>query len=240
MYNMQNIELEYFFSQLPEETQKLSKLLMLVNWDNVDFDIPYFKYSNKIDHKSLSEDQMELIKLILENIPEWERLVNCKQHPTHDYDLGIHTLLVIKKMHQLSQYHTLSRYNKLMLMYTALLHDIEKVEKEVDPEHPAKGAKTASDVLYRLGFEEEFINDIYLLIKNHQLLGLIASGKIRLNPAELAYMFKKEQLIELLGVLAIADIKSVKKKEAFFSEKIGQNIEHIKTITKDYIKDFLN
>lgn len=215
-------------TNLPRQTRELSDLLLSVSWDNVNFDDSYFKYSTNIDHSDMLETQKKLVSLILENIPEWERLINCKQHPTHDYDLGIHTLLVIKKIQNDPEYLLLSQYEKMILLYTALLHDIEKVEKQVDPEHPAKGAQTASSILYRLGFEEDFINDVFVLIKNHQLLGLIASNRIKFEICDLVKIFNKPALINLLAILAVADIKSVKKNEGFFSKKIGQNIKQAK------------
>ena len=234
MQNIRDIELERLFFLLPEETRRLSELLLSVNWDSIDFDIIYH---NKVDFSVLKDNQAKLLNLILENIPEWKRLIDCKQHITHDYDLSIHTLLVIKEIQKEKLYKTLSKFNKLILLYTALLHDIAKNEKEVDPQHPAKGAEMASSILYRLGFEEDFINDIYVLIKNHQILGLIACNKMQLNAENLAQVFKKQQLIDLIAILSIADIKSVKRNEAFFNEKIGQNIERVRVAANAYIKE---
>ena len=144
---------------------------------------------------------------------------------------------MIKEIQKEKLYKTLSKFNKLILLYTALLHDIAKNEKEVDPQHPAKGAEMASSILYRLGFEEDFINDVYVLIKNHQILGLIACNKMQLNAENLAQVFKKQQLIDLIAILSIADIKSVKRNEAFFNEKIGQNIERVRVAANAYIKE---
>ncbi|OGI23653.1 MAG: hypothetical protein A2287_08525 [Candidatus Melainabacteria bacterium RIFOXYA12_FULL_32_12] len=234
MQNIRDIELERLFFLLPEETRRLSELLLSVNWDSIDFDIIYH---NKVDFSVLKDNQAKLLNLILENIPEWKRLIDCKQHITHDYDLSIHTLLVIKEIQKEKLYKTLSKFNKLILLYTALLHDIAKNEKEVDPQHPAKGAEMTSSILYRLGFEEDFINDVYVLIKNHQILGLIACNKMQLNAENLAQVFKKQQLIDLIAILSIADIKSVKRNEAFFNEKIGQNIERVRVAANAYIKE---
>ncbi|MFH0702129.1 MAG: hypothetical protein V2B14_01135 [bacterium] len=220
---------EYLLSQLPDNLQELNSLFLSVSWENIDFDLIDFKDDFKIEHQ-------KFINLVLENIPEWQRLVNCEQHPTHDYNLGIHTILVIKKIQESAKYKELNQYGKLVLMYTALLHDIEKLGKEVDPEHPLKGSEKACSILYRLGFWEDFINDVYILIKNHQILGLLAANRINLTMPDLVQILKKSLLVELLATLSIADIKSVKKNEAFYNENLGRNIE----IIRDNLINYFN
>ncbi|EKE04258.1 MAG: hypothetical protein ACD_20C00091G0004 [uncultured bacterium] len=237
MQDIRDTELENLFFQLTDKTRKLNETLLSVNWEDVDFNISCFRHKGEIDFSVLPEVQANLLNLVLEIIPEWQRLIDCKQHATHDYDLSVHTLLVIREMQKTQEYKALNKYDKLVLLYTALLHDIKKNEKEVDPQHPIKGAEAASSILYRLGFAEDFINDVYVLIKNHQIIGLLASNKMHFNAEALAQLLKRARLVNLMAILSIADIKSVKKNEAFFSEKIGQNIEHIRVTTNTYINE---
>ena len=185
----------------------------------------------------INQNEDELIKLITENIPEWTRLLKCKQHDIHDYTLDIHTLHVIKKIREFKTFGELKEFDRLVLLYAALLHDIEKKENEVDPEHPYRGAKKSGEILYKLGFTENFTNRVYLLINYHQILGLIGSGKVSFPFEELAAIYKDPLLLDLQTMLSIADIKSVKKNEAFFNEKMNKKIHEAVEGIKFFIKN---
>lgn len=217
----------YFFSTFSEKTRKLNELLLENNWKNVNFDDDIFQDGILLDEKFLNPEQIELLNEIIQNIPEWKRLLSCKQHNFHDYCLDIHTLSVVKKLFEFENFNKIDKYNKLILLYSALLHDIEKNENEIDPEHPAKGAKTSSSILFRLGFSEDFISKVYLLIKSHQVLGFLASKKISLTNEELTDFFKNCELLELQLMLSVADIKSVKKYELFFDKQMNEKFEEI-------------
>lgn len=180
----------------------------------------------------VNQEVKELVKLIVENIPEWERLLGLEQHDIHDYTLDVHTLLVLEKVREFEKFRNLKEENRLILLYAGLLHDIEKKEKEVDPSHPERGAVKSSQILYRLGFSEGFINSVYSLIKNHQLLGLIASDRMAFVPEDLASIYGDSLLLELQAMLSIADIKSVKKNEAFFNENMNKKIWEITEKTR--------
>jgi len=171
--------------------------------------------------------ESDLVSIVTENIPEWKRLINSKQHNIHDYTLDVHTLLVLKKVKESQGFAELNEDNRLVLSYAAILHDIEKAENQIDPSHPERGAVKASDILYRLGFSEDFINRVYRLIKYHQVLGLMASGRICILPEKLASIYCDASLIELQKILAVADIKSVKKDESFFNENMNVRIQEL-------------
>ena len=115
------------------------------------------------------------------------------------------------------------------------MHDIEKNENEVDPEHPVKGAKKSSSILYRLGFGEDFINSVYLLVKYHQVLGFMISGKVNLTDDELVEIFKTPAFVDLHAILTVADVKSVKKDESFCKEGLNEKLGELKKKIKNLI-----
>jgi len=117
------------------------------------------------------------------------------------------------------------------------LHDIEKNENELDPEHPVKGAGKSGAILYRLGFEEEFINNVYLLIKSHQVFGFLISGKVTLTDDELYNLFKKPIIADLQTILSTADIKSVKKDGTFYKEGWDENFDVLKEKIKKIVSE---
>lgn len=191
------------------------------------------KLNNLLLDEFSTENDMQCI--IVENIPEWNRLINCKQHNIHDFTLDVHTFQVIRRIRESTCYRLLVDVDKLIVLYAGLLHDIDKAENAVDPQHPQRGAELSSEILYRLGFSEEFISSVYILIKYHQVLGLIASGKITFSSEELAKIYHNSTLIELQSILAIADIKSVKKNEAFYNENVHGQIHKVVNELKAYL-----
>lgn len=225
---------EIFENELARSVKELDDMLLEVEWDHTDFEeIPV---KSGIADIKFSKEQLALIDKITDIIPDWKRVLNCRQHATHDFCLDLHTLLVIKKIKENQKYKDLNKINKLKILYSALLHDIEKNENEVDPLHPAKSAEKASEVLYKLGFSDEFINDVYILIRNHPILGLTAGQRIPMNCPKLADEIKNAQNLELLEIMSIADIKSVKKNEAFFKPEINLKIDEIVKQTKNCFK----
>lgn len=210
-------------------------MLLSVDWRETDLNNCVLNKDLEAGSKNLSERQNELIARTIEYIPEWKRLTGCRQHDIHDYTLDIHTLSVLKNVQLHNDYSELNDIDKLRLVYAALLHDIEKKENEVDPEHPVKGAKQASLILYRLGFNEDFINDVYLLVRYHQILGLMLSDKISLTEDELYNMFKKDIIVDLQAILSAADIKSVKKDGSFYKERSDEKFKKIKQKIKSFI-----
>ncbi len=236
---MKKIENEkYIVLNISEKVGELNRLLIEVNWEDVNFDCQSFQNGITPENEQLHPQQKALIDAIIDNIPEWKKLLSRKQHYIHDYCLDIHTLSVIKKLREFKSFENLDNYEKLVLLYSALLHDIEKYENDVDPEHPVRGAKTSSSILFRLGFSEDFISNVYLLINYHQVLGLMAARKISFSDEELVGIFRNSSLLDLQTMLSIADIKSVKKNESFFNEDLNKKLEEITNSVKELFEIF--
>jgi len=222
-------------SQFSDEVSQLNEMLLSVSWQDVELNDCSFEKENEINCSGLSDQQNDLIRKIIKHIPEWKRLIGCKQHRIHDYCLDFHTIAVLKNIQKHEDFDKLTKYDKLALLYSALLHDIEKNENEVDPEHPIKGAKISSSILYRLGFSEDFIDNVYTLVKYHQVLGFMVSGKINLTDDEISGMFKTPMLLDLQMILSIADIKSVKKDESFYEDGLTEKLGELKIKIKNII-----
>lgn len=207
---------------------KLNSLMLSNIWDNICFEEECFSEGVCLEKNTLPKSQKEFIYLLIDLIPEWKRLLKCEQHKIHDFCLDIHTLQVVKKIQIDSDFLKLNDENKLVLLYSAYLHDIEKEELKVDPLHPEKGAETSTTILYRLGFDDDFINKVYFLIRNHQIIGLYAANRLQISINELFEKFKDRELLGLLVMLTIADIKSVKRDEMWFYDEVKDNVQKIK------------
>jgi len=218
-----------FSSQFSEEVQQFNKALLEENWQSFNQNISSIKLKDdELFFQGFTENQKLLINNLLKLLPEWKRMIGGKQHHIHDFTLDIHTISVLKYIFANPQFENLNENYKLLLLYSALMHDLEKNIDEIDPEHPIKSSKKSSIVLYRLGFDEEFIENAYLLIKYHQLPGYLVSGKVFLGDKEMFEMYKNPELIGLQMILSIADVKSVKKNEGFYQEGLDIRLNELK------------
>lgn len=219
---------------LSDELREFNDLFINMSWQSVDYNLPVFRNGLNLDY--LTKEQRKFFNLLLNNFFEWKKIIGRKQHLTHDYTLDIHMLCVVQKIRADERYQKLTEINRLKILYLAILHDIEKLENTVDPQHPVNSAQTVLKVLYRLGFEEFFINDVCNLIKNHQILGLMAADRINFSEKEIVETFKNIELFELFMIFSKADIQSVKKDGLFYTPIIDEKSEYF----KNHILQILN
>ena len=103
------------------------------------------------------------IDILLDIIPEIKNMIGFEHnHPHHHLDVWNHTLLAL----------SLSEPN-FDIRLCLLLHDIGKPHSYQDDKirhfkgHPLKSSIISKNILNRLGYEEEYINEMCYLIKNH-------------------------------------------------------------------------
>lgn len=138
-------------------------------------------YKNILDGILLSTKPSEGIYKLIETgqieklIPELLKLKGFEQRtPYHDKDVLDHTMAVLDAIEP-----------KLTLRMAALLHDISKPDCfTVDEKgrghfygHHIKSAESSEKILRRLGYEDNFINDVYILIKYHYIKDIVSSVK---------------------------------------------------------------
>ena len=74
-------------------------------------------------------------------------------------------------------YKTLNDSDKKVLSIATLLHDINKTEGHVDPEHPEASAKTATAIVKRMdGLTDIDKKRIVNFVKNHHWLMKVSNG----------------------------------------------------------------
>ena len=100
-------------------------------------------------------------------LPELDRCMECEQvNPHHCYSVGEHTLHSLKIVP-----------DDKGLRYTMLFHDFGKPDTQSVGEdgrmhfygHPAVSERMASDIMHRLKFDNDTMNAVKLLCKNHDL-----------------------------------------------------------------------
>jgi tRNA nucleotidyltransferase (CCA-adding enzyme) len=154
--------------------------------------------------KILASDYPEKIALIYLNnlskyfLPEFEIMFSCKQNtPWHIYNVGIHTLEALR-----------NSKNDLVLRLAILFHDTGKpfakttTNEGIDHfyHHPIKSAEIAKDIMTRLHFDNQTINNVVTLISYHD-------ATIDLNKRSIKRMLNKigEELFFKLLDLQYAD-----------------------------------
>ncbi len=140
------------------------------------------KLAPTLDRISAERIQVEIIKLITSDhpdrlldvyetgltkvfFPEFDQMITCEQNTKHHaYTVGMHTL---KAMEAIAP--------EKVLRLTMMLHDIAKPVCKVTDEnghdhfkgHPTKGAEMAKEIMRRLKFDNDTINKVCNLVKNH-------------------------------------------------------------------------
>jgi tRNA nucleotidyltransferase (CCA-adding enzyme) len=100
-------------------------------------------------------------------IPELEQCVNCSQNNHHKYFVFMHILEVVNIVP-----------NSLDIRLAALFHDIGKPQtKTIDPdgdihfyEHDEVSANIAQEILTRLRYSNDIIDEVVYLVRNHMEL----------------------------------------------------------------------
>lgn len=118
------------------------------------------KIDEILEAGNIEESQQQLMQLI----PELKSIVGFEhRHPHHHLDVWGHTLLAIKNV---------KSKDKEVLM-ALLLHDIGKPFSYQDEEvrhfhgHPEVSAQMTEEILTRLEYDEEFVQDVSYLVRTH-------------------------------------------------------------------------
>ena len=150
-------------------------------------------------------------------LPEFGDLNGFMQHGVyHCYTADEHTLLTIKNLEKLANTNTIlgKLYNsvkdKEILNLALLLHDIAKPVNISG--HEIIGAEIASSIMARLGYDEDEINKVYFLVKNHLMMEQVAFRRNLNDPETLNNFTAKFNSIEELNLLYLvtyADLSAV-------------------------------
>lgn len=109
-------------------------------------------------------------------LPELDTMLETPQHnPHHCYDVGHHSLEVVRHVNCFWKKSGLGEKEHVMLVYAALLHDVAKPDcRSTDASgvdhfyaHPEKGAEKARHILRRLKFDNDTVSMVTTLIRYH-------------------------------------------------------------------------
>lgn len=153
-------------------------------------------------------------------IPETAELIGLESdNSVHVEDVGKHTLSVVKKLLEFSEYETLNKIDKLLVELSAYLHDIGKGPKsrwvgtkgkqKLDPDHPIKALPMVERILTEevANLTERSAKVICKLVAYHDLIGDIIGKGRRIE--ELIDVVEDERELNMLIALGKADMAAI-------------------------------
>lgn len=151
---------------------------------------------------------------ILTQIPELKYCVGFEhKHPHHHLDVWGHTLEVVRNINS----------RDLETRMAALLHDIGKPFSYQDEEirhfhgHPKVSAEMTEEILRRLGYQEDFIENVTYLVREHDTI-------IDVDNLDNSYNMIKKRL-ELQYADARAHTPSKVEKRVKFLDEISKSLD---------------
>ena len=141
-------------------------------------------------------------EIIFHWIPEWKAVRSLPQRNVlhrhtvdrHMVETAVHAAALTRQVHRPD-----------LLLFSALFHDIGKGTEE---DHSERGVRLIEPIAQRIGFSEEDVETIKLLVKHHLLLSATATRRDLDDPATIssvAEVIPDLQTLELLHALSIAD-----------------------------------
>ena len=156
--------------------------------------------------------------LIARWIPEWEHVRFLPQRNVlHRHTVDRHMLETAFRAAALTR----KVHRPDLLLIASLFHDIGKGFPEKD--HSDYGEELIRPLAQRLGFDEEDVHTLALMVKHHLLLSSVATRRDLDDPQTIAYVLSlipDANTLELLHALSIADGEAT-GKSAWSSWKAG-------------------
>ncbi len=174
---------------------------------------------------------------------EWKDLEGFMQHGVyHCYTADEHTLMTIQNVEKLDKdksplgkiYNQLK--NKEILFLALLFHDIAKPINIAG--HEIIGSEMASAIMQRLGYDEEEIDKVSFLVKNHLLMEQIAFRRNLNDPETLnnfSSKFESLEDLDLLYLVTYADLSAV--NEAVWTSWKSDLLSELFIKTKAMLED---
>lgn len=167
------------------------------------------------------EDSLCAIRKDFSCIKELKGIVDLStDNRVHSENVEDHTRTVVKNLLESSEYQSLDDQEKLVVEFSAYLHDIGKGPKsrwldgkqKVDDDHPRKSAMYLERILVEEidSISKKQIRQIVLLVLYHDFFGdHLTSGRYL---KELNSVLKSESDLNMLYALAKADVMSIQSK----------------------------
>lgn len=195
------------FPVLMEQGAKLTPLETSVNNE-----IRKFLNENKIMLPTGFEEYQGALDGICKTFPEFMFTIGAKQHKTHTKHLAEHMLMALEENMKNPLYKTLNPSDRRVLGISTLLHDLNKIERTVDPIHPLTSSQSVNAIVQRMeGLTTTEKNRIINFVENHHWLMKVKDLE-SVNPevvSDLAFKFRHGNDFAMAKIFAESDLKAV-------------------------------
>lgn len=162
-------------------------------------------------------------------IPEFKFTIGAMQHKTQNYKLAEHMLKAFQENMKNPLYKELGASDRRILGISTLLHDINKIERIVTPNHALPSSQTVNAIVERMTYLTPMEKDrIINLVKNHHWLEKISDDPKIIE--EMITTFRSGNDFKLAKIFAESDLKAVNNS---FFEKFGYKINSSATQAVD-------
>jgi len=178
-------------------------------------------------------------------LPAFKDLIGYVQHGVyHCFTTDEHTLLTIKNIEKLEKDGSIlgrifNNIREREILYLGLLfHDIAKPINIAG--HEILGVEIAASILYTLGYSDQEIERVALLVRNHLLMEQIAFRRNLNDPETLnnfTSKFKSTEDLDLLYLVTYADLSAVNPAvwTSWKSELLSELYRKSKSMLEDQI-----
>lgn len=200
-----------------------------------------FSQNNHIscDNKDIEKYLNEVVNIF----PELRTQIGKSQHNTHNFDVMNHSLKVMKKIVENPNYKQLNDSDKKLMLLASLFHDGNKIEGSYKGNHSSESAFDSFYITKKLNLTREEQIKLYTMIKNHEWLHYVNSGKgendIQKRQQSVAFDLQYDNLFDMAEIFTEADLKSVKNDDSFYNAHVDEKISHSSSI-KEYINELKN
>lgn len=195
------------FPVLMERGAKLTPVETSVNNE-----IRKFLNENKIMLPTGFEEYQGALDGICKTFPEFMFTIGAKQHKTHTKPLAEHMLMALEENMKNSLYKTLNPSDRRVLGISTLLHDLNKIERTIDPIHPLTSSQSVNAIVQRMeGLTTTEKNRIINFVENHHWLMKVKDLE-SVNPevvSDLAFKFRHGNDFAMAKIFAESDLKAV-------------------------------
>ena len=198
--------------------------------------IKQFSEENKIILPPQNKELEDELNKITRAFPEFLTTIGKKQHETH-HTLDIHILKALQEVMKDSRYKSLNESDKRVLQFSTLLHDITKREGVIDKTHAKDSAFDAYMIIEKLGLSNTEEKKLYSIIASHEWAADMANSKDKEKTAkDIAFELRKGNSFEMEKILTDADLKAVKRNNAFY-DKHSVGVNESAPLVEKHIKE---